>query len=105
MRHLLVTVALVAAGPALAQGLDVMQMAQGLGTVLASEEACGLSYDQPAIGDWIARHVPPEDMQFPASLDLMTKGMARSLSSMTPSQKTAHCAAVTQTARRYGFIP
>lgn len=91
--------------PALAQGgKSPTEIASDLGTLLASEEPCGLRFDQPAIQTWIAGNAPVDDMGFASSLDTFTRGYGRQFSQMSPSAKTAACAAAAGTARRYGFI-
>ena len=86
------------------QGLETIQRAQELGTVLAAEQFCGLAYDQVAVGAWIDANVDPTDMQFAPMLQAMTGGASYILDNMTESQKTAHCRAVSQSARSAGFI-
>lgn len=93
------------AAPALAQsGKAPIQIASDLGTLLASEAPCGLAFDQAAIQTWIAGNAPVDDMGFAGSLDSFTRGYGRRFDEMTPSARTAACAAATGTAKRYGFI-
>lgn len=82
----------------------VLGLASELAVVLGSETFCGLTFDQPAIAAWIAANVPPDRLDFAPQLQLMTMGQAGLQQGMTPSGTTAHCAAVTQSARHYGFI-
>lgn len=90
--------------PAAADDLTMMMRASELATVIAAEEFCGLSYDQPAIQEWIARNVPPEDMGFSNMLTTSVMGAEFQQKNMSASAKTAHCASITQTARHYGFV-
>ena len=95
----------LAASPALAlDDLQALTLANSLGTLIASEAACGLTYDQTAISRFITERVPPERMDFASQLQLQTMGIEFQLQGMSPSALTAHCAAVTQSARREGFI-
>ncbi|ELT50989.1 hypothetical protein [Brucella intermedia] len=89
-----------------AQASDVKssQLANRLGSVLASEEACGLTYDQGAIEKFISANVAADDMSFPSMLDVMTNGNRVSLERMSPSQKTAHCTQVRRVAKSYKFV-
>lgn len=87
-----------------AQSMDSMQKAQELGTILAAEEFCQLSYDQDAIGKWIDENTDPADMGFSSTLNLMTEGSAFQLRDMSESSKTAHCRSIERTARHYGFV-
>lgn len=81
-----------------------MQLATNLGTVLASEEFCGLSYDQPAIESFIAEKVDADDLSFPSTLSMMTEGSEYQLKDLSKSSKTAHCAQISRLAKTYGFI-
>lgn len=96
----------LAVAPALAsaQSMDSMQKAQELGTLLAAEKFCGLSYDQAAIGTWIDENTDPSDMGFSGTLTMMTEGSSFMQGDMSESSKTAHCRSIERTARHFGFI-
>ena len=87
-----------------AQDFDSMEFANHLGTVLASEAACGLTYNQDAIAALISDRVEADDMAFPSLLDTMTSGAAFSLGQMGESQKTAHCVQIRRIALSFGFV-
>ena len=72
--------------------------------MLASEEPCGLSYDHEAIDSFVSENVDPSDMSFASTLGMMTKGAALEVGELTGSQLRAHCAAIRQTAKSYGFV-
>lgn len=91
------------AAPVQADDLTTMMRAGELGTVLAAEEFCGLTYDQAAIQVWITANVDPAAMNFASMLSTSTMGSEFSQKDMSASAKTAHCAAVAQTAIHYGF--
>lgn len=99
-------VALLSIAPSLAmtQSMASMTAAMNLGSVLAAESFCGLTYDQDAISDWIDANTDPGDMGFASSLSLMTDGAGYELQGMTDSSRTAHCRSIERTARHYGFI-
>ena len=90
--------------PALAQNAASIKIATALGSVLASEELCGLSYDQAAISAYVEANVPADDMSFPSTLQMMTQGQEYQLGQMTASAKTAHCAQITRVAKSFDFI-
>ena len=96
--------ALAAVGLAGAQNFDSMRLATDLGDVLASEEFCGLTYDQDAISTFIESKVKADDMSFTSTLRMMTDGVRYGLADMTDSQKTAHCRQTERVAKAYGFI-
>lgn len=96
--------ALLMTAPVAAQSMSSMTLANNLGTVLASEEFCGLTYNQSAIKAFIEKSVKADDMSFPSTLSSMTMGAKYSLKDMSPSDKTARCAQVARIAKSYGFI-
>ena len=75
-----------------------------LATILGSEEACGLKYDQSAIESFINKKVDPKDMSFAASLSNMTDGIKFEIKSMSESSLTAHCTQIRRVAKHYGFV-
>lgn len=78
--------------------------AEALGPVIASEDACGLSYDQAAIGAWIEANVAADDIEFTSQLSFQTQLASLQIEDMTSSNLTAHCAAITRVARHFGFV-
>jgi hypothetical protein len=103
MKYLIVSAALCASPAAAMDDLEAMSLAVSLGSVIASEETCGLNYDQAAIADFIRSSVPADRMDFASQMNLQVMGAGAMLTTMTQSQKTAHCAAIDQTARHFGF--
>jgi hypothetical protein len=105
MRRLIFVAAIMlATSPALAwSAIDRMRTAQAIGSVLASEEFCGLSYNHEAIAGHIEKIVPADDMEFAGTLRMMTDGAGYELDSMSGSQKAAHCAQIRRVAKSYGF--
>ncbi|MCR5939376.1 signal recognition particle [Ochrobactrum sp. XJ1] len=104
MRLVLAGFALLASGVvAHADDLSTMQLASGLGSVLAAEEACGLSFDQGAIEKFITAKVPADNLNFAGTLNMMVSGAKLELDGMSPSQKTANCTQVKRVAKSYGF--
>lgn len=87
-----------------AQQMKSMGNATGLGTVLASEEPCGLILDPVVIEAWIAANVDKSDLSFASTLNLMTMTYAAQVTGMTASAKIAHCATVKMTAGSLGLI-
>ena len=105
MSRLLLTGAFIAAPFSLmAQSLDSIRIATDLGTMLAAEEFCDLSYRQEAIRGWIDENTDPADMGVSSTLRMMTDGSAFMLGEMSESGKTAHCRSIERTARHLGFI-
>ncbi|NBE05956.1 signal recognition particle [Paragemmobacter ruber] len=105
MRKLIALSLAITASPAAAMDdLQAIMLANSLGSMIASETLCGLSYDQAAISRYIATNVPPERMDFASQLQVQTMGIELQLQNLSASARTAHCAAITQSARQAGFI-
>jgi hypothetical protein len=106
MRRIIVlaVVAGLTGASAVAGSIDSMNLANEIGSIIASEEVCGLTYDQAAISAFIESKVPASDMSFPSTLNMMVKGNALQLEGMSPSAKTAHCTQVRRVAKSYKFI-
>lgn len=90
--------------PASTQSMQSMQIASDLGTLLASEDLCGLAYDHDAIDRFIDDYVDPSDMSFASTLQMMTDGQTFMMGDMSEAAKRAHCRAIGRTARHHGFI-
>ncbi|MCW8059312.1 signal recognition particle [Agrobacterium tumefaciens] len=75
-----------------------------LGTVLAAEEFCGLSYDTDKVTSFIEENVAADDMRFASTLQLMTAGKQSEHKDMTATAKAAHCAQIRRVAKANGFI-
>lgn len=86
-----------------ASAKDTTTLANELGTVLAAEEFCDLSFDQAAIGAFIDKNVRATDMSFASMLNLMISGHKVSHAQMGAAQKTAHCRQVARVAKSLGF--
>lgn len=81
-----------------------MTLANELGSVLASESLCGLSFDQGAISAFIEKRVAADDLSFASTLQMMTTGQEFQLKGMSTSSKTAHCTQIGRVAKSYGFL-
>lgn len=102
--RLTIAACLFLAAPAAAQDLEMINLANALATVLASEGPCGLAFDAGAIRAFIAENVPPESLDFASTLGGFTAAQGYAIEAQSASQRVAHCAAVELTARSYGFI-
>lgn len=91
------------ASPAAAQ-MESIKLATDLGTVIGSEKLCGLTLKQDAIATYINENAPKDDMGFAQTLTMMVQGTEFNNTNLSASGKTAHCAAVTASARHFGFI-
>ncbi len=83
---------------------DSQQLALNLGSIIASEQFCGLVYDQDAIATFIENKVPASDISFPSMLSMMVDGTKYQLNSMSKSAKTAHCTQIRRLAKNYSFL-
>lgn len=84
--------------------LEAYQLSSDLGTLLAAEELCELTFDEQAVAAYISETVPAERIDFAAKLQGMTAMSRLSLDNLSPSGKAAHCAAVTKSAKHLGFV-
>ena len=94
---------LVALFPSVAGATDD-NLALQLGTILGSEEFCGLEFDQQSIQAFIEKRVSANDLDFAASLSTMTSGTKYENKNFSASEKTARCTQVTRVAKTYGFL-
>jgi hypothetical protein len=83
--------------------LELYTMHLELYTMLASEEACGLHYDQAAIERFMTKSFKPDDDVF-AVMGSAVAGNKRLVDGMTGSTLTAHCVQVRRYAKQYGFV-
>lgn len=103
VRTTALALACLAAQPAAAQ-MEEMMLATNIGSVIGSEKACGLTFDQAAIAAYVAANTPKGNLGFANTLTMMTQGTEFNLQSLSPSALTAHCAAITASATEMGFI-
>lgn len=91
--------------PALSQAgeLQSYSLANDLGTVLASEQFCELTFKQDAISAFIEQRVEANDISFPSTLRTMIMGAQFSMPEMSASARTAHCTQIRRIAISYGF--
>ncbi|MBN9044651.1 MAG: signal recognition particle [Rhizobiales bacterium] len=104
MRRVLLAVAIgvtLSAAPARA---DSMVVANELGTILGSEEYCGLSLNQAGIEAYIEKRVRADDTQFAPMLNMMTEGTKVELRDQSPASKVAHCAQVRRSAKAHSLL-
>jgi hypothetical protein len=91
------------AHPAQAQDIQSIKLSQELGSILASEDFCGVSYDKAAIERFIEARVKANDMGFVTMLNTMTTGSRVQLQQMSEAHKVAHCAQIRRVSRSLGF--
>ena len=103
VRNFVVMSALLLATPSQAQSTDAMTLANELGSILAAEPFCDLSYSQPAIVAFLEANVAPDDRSFPSLLITMVDGHRYQQDAMSPSVKTAYCAQIARLAEFHGF--
>jgi hypothetical protein len=87
-----------------AESQKSMTIAHELGSLLASEQFCGLRFKQDAIQEFIEKNVAADDMKFPPMLQTMIVGAKFQLGETSESARTAHCAQVRRISGSYGFI-
>lgn len=95
---------LAATAPAIPQNMESVRIAQELGAVIGSEDACGLNYNQAAIEQFVDDRVRDDDMGFTRNLNVFTQGAHFDIAEMSESSLTAHCRQIRRVARSFGFI-
>ncbi|TPQ53004.1 signal recognition particle [Prosthecomicrobium hirschii] len=96
------TFMLTRVGPAAAD--DPLEVAQGLGRVIAAETFCGLTFDRSAIEAFVEKRVPATAMGFISDLDTSIWAAERDFAEAGPSTKAAICAHARRFAKAHGFI-
>lgn len=101
MRALVVALfALALAAPAHAQDRDFRN---GLADLLASEEVCGLSYDQAALARLVSDRVAADDVSFTDDVASLSGFAKYRLDSMGASARTVHCTQIARLAAEFGL--
>lgn len=103
-RAILAATAAVLSQSAFALSDDPVRIALDLGTVIGSEQACGLSYDLAAIEAFIDSNAPASDMQFMSTMNTSVSATHYDMRRFSEAQKAAHCAQIRRVAKSYGFV-
>jgi hypothetical protein len=104
MKRLILAAGIVglATGGSLAQ--SAQRIALDLGTVIGSERACGLTFDQAAIAAFIEKKVAATDMEFMTTMNNSASMAEIDVKEFSASQRTAHCTQIARVAKSNGFI-
>lgn len=96
---------LAAPGPAAAMtDIEAITHAGALGSILAAEDPCRLTFDQEAISAYVKRTVPADRIDYASLLQTQILGQTSLLAGTTDSALAAQCAAAEQSARHLGLI-
>lgn len=98
------TLVMASTAPLMADPLEDMSNASGLGTLMGAESYCGLTYDQAAITAYVTKITPKGDLNFAQMIDAARMGEEFAQKDRPDSGKTAHCAAIAKAAADHGFI-
>jgi len=101
MKLLRLLIAAIPVWPSIVGASD--DVAHELGSMLASEKFCELTYNQEAIAAYIEQNVDEGDMGFASMLRLMTTGHSVGLKELDESGKSAHCTQIRRVAKKYNF--
>lgn len=104
MRFLIFALAAIPSAAFAWSDTERFSAANSLGAVMASESACGLSFNPDGISAYISKTVPEDDMEFAPLLNSMTKTAQFSIKQMSASALVAHCAQMRRVAISYGFV-
>lgn len=101
MRLVLMVVVLLAAGAA--QARSDQMFAIEFGGLIASEEACGLAFEEAAIARAIDVNVPADDLSFLTYFEAGIGTAQRRIRDMSSAALVAHCAQVRRLAAHFGL--
>jgi hypothetical protein len=78
--------------------------ASELASLLGSDEACGLTFDQAAVQKYIDDYVDPSDIGYSERLGTFIGMTRRDFRDVSKDEKTIRCYLIRRTAKHYGFI-
>lgn len=106
MRLILMTAAMLTAGPVLAQVTEGQraQLTVALADLIASEKMCGQNFDEDAINGWIDANIPPRDEKFQAVLNASIAARKNTYEAKSLQELAKQCVAVIETATALGFV-
>jgi hypothetical protein len=96
-------IAALMAGPALAS-TPSREAAYSLADMIASEKACGMSFDQEAVKAWAEKAIAAEEPSMSVAMGFYLDGMRGRVERMQGSEKTVHCQRIERLARQRQFI-
>lgn len=104
MRYFAFLIVLIGSGSHAQPYKDPTALAVELGSILGSESACDLDFDNEAIKAYLKDNANPDDLSLPNALSMMTDGTRIQLEAKTPAQLAAHCQLVRQSAGKIGIL-
>ncbi|MFS8181373.1 signal recognition particle [Pseudovibrio denitrificans] len=104
MKHIILAAAATLILTSASQAEDSWEIAENLGILLGSEEACDLSFKQEPIEKFIEANVSPGDMDFVGDLDMIVENTETDMREMSTKKIARHCIQIKRTAKHYGFI-
>ena len=90
--------------PMTAQSAASSRALLDLGSILGSEIICSLNLKPDAITDWVDKNIPADDMSFADKLNSVAISQAHMYAEQSEAARETHCAAITRTAKHFGFI-
>lgn len=82
---------------------EAYSAAEAIGTIIASEGPCHISLDQDAIRAWVNTTVPADRLDYPSMMSGAVALAGYRLKDMGQSEMTAHCTAITNSAKALGL--
>lgn len=104
MKTLAAVIVLTLCTWARAGDFDLFAVSEGLGSLIASEEPCGLTFSHDAVGRWIEANVPADNIDFPNFLDRAIEGHKMAIADLSATALVARCAQIARAAKSHGFI-
>jgi hypothetical protein len=81
--------------------LDRDMMLAEIGTIVGSEKACGLHFNQGALERFVTKFIEPEDLHFTSMFNIYVETTAYQLRNMSPAALTVHCAQIRQVVHQF----
>lgn len=81
-----------------------MLSSHGLATILAGEQACGLTYQPDALAAFVDETVGAENTGFLSTLSLSLDGEKFRMEEMTGSERIVYCRQIERNAQAFGFL-
>lgn len=82
---------------------DSYTVAKQLGSVLAAEKFCEMTFNTDAISTFITNKVAADDMDFTSNIDLVIFGAKDDQEKMGTTQKIVHCTQMKRVAKHLNF--
>lgn len=92
------------AAPAVAGTKEVLDSARQMGTIMAAERYCSMSFDRRKLQSYFARNVPSDDHRWGPWFDQFQREGLDKQRAMTVAEGEQHCAVIRKTVTELGIL-